>query len=126
MADNTTIALDKETRNRLFRLKQEPEENYDDVLKQLLSEHSGKSCDLCNETGNLIDGTFFKRSDHGGLAILCAKCWEKLDDVESGCCLCRGEVPNDPKRRHTIGTNMKKPLGGPVCNDCRRILDWNH
>jgi len=126
MKDNTTIAVNKKTRNRLFRLKQEPEETYDGVLKKLLDEHPGKSCDLCNESADLIEGTFFKRTDHGGMAVLCAKCWSKLDAVESGCCLCRGEVPDDPKRRHSITTAEEEPLGGPVCDDCRRILDWNH
>lgn len=35
---NTTIAVNKETRNRLFRLKQTPEETYDDVIRALIDE----------------------------------------------------------------------------------------
>lgn len=37
-AQHTTISLDEETRNQLFRLKQEPEETYDDVVRSLLDE----------------------------------------------------------------------------------------
>lgn len=37
-AKHTTIALDESTRNELFRLKQEPEETYDDVIRSLLNE----------------------------------------------------------------------------------------
>ena len=85
-------------------------------------------CDLCNENRELIEGTFFKRSSSGGLAFLCRECWEKLDSVDDGCCLCRGDVPDDPKRRHTIHVNARpeNAKGGCVCNDCRRILDFNH
>jgi hypothetical protein len=83
-------------------------------------------CDLCNEDRELIVGTFFKRSDHGGIMKLCTECWEKLASVNNGCALCRGELPEDPKRRHTAYQQGNEPIGGPVCNDCRRILDWNH
>ena len=37
-AKHTTIALAESTRNRLFRLKQEPEETYDDVVRSLLKD----------------------------------------------------------------------------------------
>lgn len=35
-ANHTTIALEESTRNALFRLKDEPEETYDDVVQSLL------------------------------------------------------------------------------------------
>lgn len=37
-AQHTTISLAESTRNELFRLKQEPEETYDDVVRSLLDE----------------------------------------------------------------------------------------
>ena len=40
MADKTTIAVRSETRDKLFRLKQSPEQSYDDVLADLLSEEA--------------------------------------------------------------------------------------
>jgi len=89
-------------------------------------------CDLCNfgeddpRVEQLVEGTFFKRIDHGGLVVLCDSCWEKLDSVESGCSLCRGEIPEDAEKRHTVYQNRETAKGGSVCNTCRRIFDWNH
>lgn len=34
--NQTTIALSKETRDKLFNLKESPEDSYEDVLKKLL------------------------------------------------------------------------------------------
>jgi len=82
-------------------------------------------CDLCNEESSLIEGTFFKRSDHGGIVKLCDDCWDRLD--QSRCALCgTTDLPDDHLRRHTIGENKEDGRGGAVCNLCRSILDWNH
>ncbi len=35
---NTTIAINKRTRNRLFRLKESPDDTYDDVIRALIDE----------------------------------------------------------------------------------------
>jgi predicted amidophosphoribosyltransferase len=80
-------------------------------------------CDLCNEKRHTIAGTFYKRSDHGSLVALCNKCWGKLDSVDERCCLCSGDVPDDPKRRHTITQNQapEHAASGSVCSDCRRM-----
>jgi len=34
MSDKTTISLTRDTRNRLFQLKREPSETYEDVIRR--------------------------------------------------------------------------------------------
>lgn len=83
-----------------------------------------ETCDLCNEKKDLIEGTFFKRSDHGGVAMLCDECWSRLDRPR--CALCgTTELPDQQERRHSIAENVEEPRGGPVCGNCREVLDWN-
>jgi len=36
--NNTTIAVSESTRNELFRLKQTPNDSYDDVVRSLIEE----------------------------------------------------------------------------------------
>lgn len=82
-------------------------------------------CDLCNEDTTLIEGTFMKRSDHGGIVKLCDGCWSRLDRPR--CVLCgTTDLPEDPMRRHSIAENNEEGRGGAVCDSCRNILDWNH
>jgi len=38
MADHTTISLTPETRDKLFRQKNSPEDTYDDVIRSLIDE----------------------------------------------------------------------------------------
>jgi hypothetical protein len=84
-----------------------------------------ESCDLCNEESDLIEGTFFKRSSHGGIVKLCSDCWNKLDQPR--CALCgTTDLPEDEAKRHTVTENAEDPRGGYACDSCRNILDWNH
>jgi hypothetical protein len=122
MKNKTTIAIPESMRNRLFRLKQTPDESYKDVLEVLIAESKG--CDLCNQDKKIIDGTFVHGSTSGPVE-LCNNCWTKLDEVDDGCSLCRIELLEDTSCKSTITENKPQGRGGCVCDDCRRILDFN-
>lgn len=51
-ANHTTIALEESTRNELFRLKDKPEETYDDVVQSLLKNRTEFSDTYDGDTTN--------------------------------------------------------------------------
>jgi len=40
MSDHTTISLARETRDKLFRQKESPDDSYDDVIRSLIDEEN--------------------------------------------------------------------------------------